>query len=355
MESTRTDRSRRLRVVESFRTPRATTNPYLVLLLRSLPADLDVRTFSWRTALLGRYDVLHVHWPEVVVDRRNPVRAAGAALLLALVLLRCRLTRTAVVRTAHNVTPHEAKSATTRWALRLCDASAGAWIRLNETTPTPSGVPVTTIALGHYREWFHVDPSTTAPVRGRLTYVGLVRRYKGVEALVDAFVGTRDAPGAADLSLHVVGRPHDAALDTAVRTAAAPDPRITLRLEHVPDEELVREVLEAELVVLPYRDLHNSSAAVMALSLDRPVLVTDNAVTRALAAEVGEDFVLRYDGALDASTLTDALARRRTAPPGRPDLSAREWSVLGEQHAAVFREAAAAARARTTRPTAAVR
>lgn len=332
--------ARRLRVLESFRTPRATTNPYLVLLLRSLAPHVDVRTFSWPAALVGRYDVLHVHWPEVVVERRHPLRAAAAAALFALVLLRCRLTRVAVVRTAHNLAPHEPRSALVRAVLRLCDRSTTLWIRLNPSTPTPPGAAARTVVHGHYRDWFDVDPAAHAPVPGRLTYVGLIRPYKGVEALVEAFAQVDDP----DLALRVAGRPHTPALAAEVTAAAAGDPRVTLRLEHLPDDELAREVLDAELVVLPYREMHNSGAALLALSLDRPVLVTDNEVTRALAAEVGERWVQRCAGPLDAAALTRALADVRATPGGRPDLAAREWGPLGRQHAAAFADAVRARR-----------
>ena len=54
-----TDRTARpIRVLQSFPAPRPTTNPYIVMLARSLAATpgLAVRTFTWRTALAGRYD-----------------------------------------------------------------------------------------------------------------------------------------------------------------------------------------------------------------------------------------------------------------------------------------------------------
>ncbi|HEY3439021.1 MAG TPA: glycosyltransferase, partial [Actinotalea sp.] len=325
--------SRPLRVLESFREPRPTTNPYVILLLRSL-SGVEVRTFSWREALLGRYDVLHVHWPEVVVDRRNGVRAAGAALLFALVLLRCRLTRRAVVRTAHNLRPHEHPRWSTALALRLCDRSTSWWVRLNASTPTPTGSPATTILHGDYREWFADAPSAPS-VPGRLLCFGLIRPYKGVERLLEAFTATTDP----ELSLRVVGRPSSAAVEQDVRAGAADDPRVSLLLDHASDEVLAEEVGQAELVVLPYRQMHNSGAVLLALSLGRPVLVASGEVTDALAEEVGQEWVLRYEGELAPEHLTDAVQRLRTTPRTAPDLSRRSWAELGAAHVEVFRAA----------------
>lgn len=320
---------RRVRVLESFRTPRATTNPYLVLLLRSLGDEADVATFSWRTALLGRYDVLHLHWPEVLVERRTTSRSLVSALLLGAVLVRCRLTGRAVVRTAHNVRPHESPARSSAAVLRLCDRWTTAWIRLNDTTPTPAGALAVTIPHGHYRDWYRargVDPEP-----GRLLTFGLLRPYKGVEDLLAAFAAVEDPA----LVLRLAGRPTDPGIAEAVHAAAAADPRVSARLDHVPDDDLVDEVERAALVVLPYRDLHNSGALLLALSLDRPVLVPRNAVTDALAAEVGEAWVQRYDGALGPGHLAAAQDAVRGLA-GRPDLSGREWPEIGRRHADLF-------------------
>ena len=335
---------RPLRVLESFREPRPTTNPYVVLLLRSL-TGVQAHTFSWPVALLGRYDVLHVHWPEVVVDRRNPVRAAGAALLFVLVLLRCRLTRRAVVRTAHNLRPHEHPRWSTALALRLCERWTTWWVRLNPSTPTPPGAPATTILHGDYREWF-ADAPRRETVPGRLLCFGLIRPYKGVERLLEAFTATGDP----DLSLRVVGRPSSATVEQEVRSGAAQDPRVSLLLDHAPDDVLAQEVGEAELVVLPYRQMHNSGAVLLALSLGRPVLVSSGDVTDALAAEVGEEWVLRYDGELGAGDLTAALERLRATPRTEPDLGLRRWADLGAAHVEVFRAAHARAQRRSPQP-----
>ena len=55
-----------MRVMQTFGEPRDTTNPYLVMLRDALVAEPTIEhvPFSWRAALTGRYDVLHVHWPD---------------------------------------------------------------------------------------------------------------------------------------------------------------------------------------------------------------------------------------------------------------------------------------------------
>jgi GT2 family glycosyltransferase len=324
-------------VLESVDPPHSMTNPYITQLIDSLPADVQPRFFSWRTALLGRYDVLHVHWPDAFLYGRDPARTMLRACLFLAMLLRIRLTGRAVVRTLHNVTPHEAVSWWRAPLLRLCDRWSSVWITLSDHVHPPGDAPTVIIPHGHYRQWF-ARRERSATVPGRLAFVGLIRRYKGVDSLARAFAETTDP----DLELHIVGRVDDIDTGRVLADAADADHRLTFLDSYVADDELVRELTEAELVVLPFRTTTNSGSLLLALSLDRPVLVPRSDVVLALAAEVGDGWVLTYDGELTASTLTDALERVRQHPPrDRPDLSRRDWDELGRRHEEAFRVAVA--------------
>jgi beta-1,4-mannosyltransferase len=335
--------SRSLVVLQSFPTPKPTTNPYLVMLgesLRSVPG-VTVKTFAWRTALFGRYDVFHAHWPEILVTGHSPVKTLAKQLLTAALVARLWATRTPLVRTVHNVGAPEGLSRIQRMLLTLIERRTTLRIRLNPTTDIPSG-PFVTIPHGHYRDWFARYPARES-VPGQLGYFGLIRRYKGVEGLLRAFTGI----GLAALSLRVGGHPSSAELAETVRGLAAADPRIALQLAFLSDEEVVELVTSSELVVLPYRFMHNSGGALAALSLDRPVLLPDNAVNRLLSGETGAGWVHLYTGELTSEALVAALSDLRAdRPGGRPDLSARDWSRAGAAHLAAYRQAIAEAKGR---------
>ncbi|QGQ20152.1 glycosyl transferase [Cellulomonas sp. JZ18] len=336
-------RTARLRVLQSFREPRTTTNPYLVQLRDALAPHADVATFRWSRALAGRYDVLHVHWPEVVVDRGTRVRRWAATAAFALVVLRASTGGRVLVRTVHNVQPHERPHRATAAVTRWCDRRTGWWIRLNDRTPVPDPARASTVPHGDYATWFASYPAAR-PVPGRLVSVGLVRAYKGVEDLVAAVRAT--PPDGLDLV--VAGRAATPAVADAVRAAAGDDPRVRLDLRHVDDEQLVAEVTAAELVVLPYRAMHNSGAALLALSLARPVLVPDGEVVADLAAEVGPAWVRRFTPPLTSQTLREEVAALRADPPaGAPDLRARRWDRVAEGHVRAYEAALAAARGRS--------
>ncbi|GAA4721704.1 hypothetical protein APR04_001473 [Promicromonospora umidemergens] len=322
-----------VRVLTSNREPRSTTNPYITMLtaaLRRTPG-VEVVTFSYRSALLGRYSVVHLHWPETILGQggRRLTGRVARWVLAALLLLRLTLTRTPVVRTVHNVELPADAGPLQRLLLRWFDRLTTHRILLNDRTE--SAGPATTIPHGHYRDWYTGPRSPVVP--GRLQYVGLVRRYKGVEGLVEAFRSVPDD----SLTLGIAGAASSARLAATITTLADGDPRVTLHLGFLSDDALVATVTAAELVVLPYRFMHNSGAVLAALSLDRPVLVPETRVNADLAAEVGPGWVHTFAGDLTSADLEGALAAVRRPRAAAPGLDARDWAGAGHAHLAVYR------------------
>jgi len=333
-----------LTVLQSFPVPRRTTNPYLVMLERSLRATprTVVLNFSWRCALLAKYDVFHVHWPEILVNGRSPLKKLARQALTVALLIRLRVTSTPIVRTVHNVTVPQGISRRESFLLGIIERQTTLRIRLNNTTSVPEGSPHVTIPHGDYRGWFSGYPATTV-VPGQLAYVGLIRRYKGVEGLIRAFRGTEDL--LTNLSLRLAGNPSTNELAASITKLSLPDPRIKLNLEFISDEALVSVVTSSELVVLPYRFMHNSGGTLMALSLNRPVLVPDNTVNRKLSREVGPGWVFTYEGDLTAERLAQTILEiRKNKPRAAPNFSGRNWDHAAQAHVRAYREALSALR-----------
>lgn len=334
-----------LTVLQSFPVPRPTTNPYLVMLAKSLRArpGVTVLNFSWRTALLHRYDVFHVHWPEILVSGHSPAKKAVRQILTVLLLIKLRLTRTPIVRTVHNVQPPQGISRREAVLLRAIERQTTLRIRINAATELPPGQAAVTVPHGHYRDWY--SPYTHRAVApGQLGYVGLIRRYKGVDVLIRAF---QDIGMDQHVTLRVGGKPSTTELTSTIRRLAGNDPRILLHLDFLSDAEFVDIVTSSELVVLPYRFMHNSGGTLAALSLDRPVLVPDNEVNRELSEEVGPGWVITYSGELTADRLVGAVREVHACPDrARPDLSERDWVRSGDDHVRAYRDAIALLRGR---------
>ncbi|TNM61081.1 GDP-mannose--glycolipid 4-beta-D-mannosyltransferase [Streptomyces sp. NP160] len=319
-------------MLHSLSAPNGTTR-FVDQVTQMAPAEVQVQYFSWRRALLGGYDVLHLHWPELLLrasSRRRRALRRSAALAL---LVRTRVLRTPVVRTVHNTTPHEPGSRAEALVLAAVDRATDHFVLLNPTTRVPrdAGRTRSTVILhGHYRDRFAEHPRSQA-VSGRVVYAGIIRPYKGVDRLIE-ITGELGRRGAA---VRVVGSP-SGGMRELVESAVDREPALSARLEFVPDADLVAEVTAGELVVLPYRELHNSGALLVALSLDRPVLVPRTPSTEALRDEAGEEWVHLYDDELTADDVVSALQRVRAGSGGSPHLAGRDWDVLGRQHADLY-------------------
>lgn len=322
-------------VLLSLAPPDGTTR-YVVQLIEGVPPEVTLLFFSWWTALFGRFDVFHVHWPEYLVRGRNPLVRFARSLLFSTLLLRLHLGRKPIVRTAHNLFPHESGGRLEQFLLRACDKQTSLFIRLNRATEMGERENVVTILHGHYKDRFnhhHLPPR----IAGRLLYFGLIRPYKGVEDLLAVFLQMTDK----GLSLRIVGKPLGD-LGPLVADACRKEPRVTARLEFVADDVLVHEIGQAELVILPYKEMQNSGSLLVALSLGRPVLAPASPSNALIADEVGANWLFTYEGSLTREIIEDALMRSRSSFKGAsPDLSGRDWAVVGGAHYRAYQQAVA--------------
>ena len=319
-------------VLLSLAPPDGTTR-YVVQLTEGKACNTYYRYFSWVTALFGRYQVFHVHWPEQLIRSRGLFPRIIKGLLFRLLLLKIKIFNIAVVRTLHNLHPHETGNDAETRLLSKLDRLTSLYIRLNAATPMDATKGVT-ILHGHYINRYpgaHIAPSE----RGRILYFGLIRPYKGIERLLEVFRSLDDNT----LSLRVVGRP-TRELGDLIKSASEDDSRITGLLEFVADDVLATEVYKSELVILPYKEMHNSGAILVALSLNRPVLVPRSSSNELLSAEVGKGWVIMYDGELTKDLVINALIQIRSEERSKtPTLGGRDWSVVGEKHYEAYMKA----------------
>jgi beta-1,4-mannosyltransferase len=321
-------------VLHAIRPPSADTT-YATQMRDGAPAQVTVKFFDWRYALHGDYDVLHVHWPEFLVRGGSKKDALLALWRLPRLMRRLRRRKVAVVRTLHNLTPHErGRHPLESWLTKRLDRLVTRYIALNEATET-SGLDADLILHGDYIQQF-AQYERSSRVPGRVLYFGLVRPYKGIDSLIDAFNTLADPA----LSLRVVGRPNSSSMRESVEEAAAANAHISVRLEFVSDAELVSEVSAADLIVLPYREMHNSGSLLVALSLGRRVLTLDTPSNRALANEIGDEWLSLYSGELTPKVLADAVSATRRRDEGETDsvprFRGRTWQDVGLKHYATY-------------------
>jgi beta-1,4-mannosyltransferase len=305
------------------------------MLVESLPDNVEVRTFSWARAFFSRYDVLHVHWPEYLMRHRKEVGARLKRTLFALLMARTTALRTPTVWTVHNARPHEQGPRVEQFLLDIWSRRATRRVYMYESAlPSPRGDRDVCIPRGDYEPLYgsirERGPSEPPSPRTLLLF-GVLRPYKGIERLVDA---VREA-GDDDLELLVIGGALDESY--ARELMRANDAKnVTVRIQVPSDEQLAGIIQHSTLVVLPYREMYNSGAALLSLTLRRPILVPDSPTMRDLRREVGEDWVYLYEGELETEHLRQALRAASVTPVGDPDLSARDWARVGRSYAALY-------------------
>ena len=123
---------------------------------------------------------------------------------------------------------------------------------------------------------------------------GLMRPYKGIDVLLDAWRGIEDA------ELWIAGMPR---MDIAPLREAAPS-GVRFVPRFIGDTELPAYFRAASLVVLPYREIDQSGVLFTALAFGKPLLLTDVGGF----PEVAATGAARIVPAGDPAALHDALA-----------------------------------------------
>jgi glycosyltransferase involved in cell wall biosynthesis len=181
-------------------------------------------------------------------------------------------------------------------------------------------------------------PDELAAVEGPvILYFGLIRPYKGVDVLLEAF---RSVKGA---ELWVVGRPLGMSLDPLRELASRAPGRVRFIPRFVSDRELPAYFRRADIVVLPHRDAEQSGVLYVALAFAKPIVMSAVGGFGEVADRGAGRLVPPGNGEALAAALSELLAN----PAARERLSAaaREaaagpysWDAVAGETLALYRE-----------------
>lgn len=329
-------------------------NPYNALLYSALrDLNVEVVEFSVQRLMFGpRADILHLHWAptnRIRGEKRAVVKRTSSEMLWLLALARRRGMK--VVWTAHNVTAHdklEHPDLEAKYWPRVADhlsaiislSKAGTNVIRDRHAPLAT-VPAFVSRHGNYRGAYprnlgrdKARDTLGIPADAKvLSFVGQVRPYKNLPALLRAFSKMED-PSAV---LLIAGK-----LKLYDRTAefeelVAGDLRVKVFREFVPGDKVQLYLEAADLVVLPFRETLNSGSAILGLSFDRPVLVPGHASLAELAREIGEDWIMTYDGNLTSDILVRSLDRSLSMRGAIAPLESLEWPLIARQTRDIYR------------------
>ena len=293
---------------------------------------------------LRRLSRLATHVPGMLGYRRAAEDADVVHLQwLALPQLDVRLLpRRPLVLTAHDVLPREPRPGQLAAHARLLDR-VDAVVALSEHSRArlvgEAGADPAKVEVIAHGVLDHLTRAPEAPLPPEVGMpdgpvvlcFGLMRPYKGLDVLVDAWHGIEDA------ELWIVGRPR---MDTSGLHAAAPS-GVRFVERFVDGAEAAAVFRRADLVVLPYREIEGSGVLATALAFGRPLLLTDVGSF----PEVAETGAAELVPAGDATALHDKLVGLVGDDGRRAQLSAAaraaadgpySWGPIAERHLALY-------------------
>jgi glycosyltransferase involved in cell wall biosynthesis len=168
---------------------------------------------------------------------------------------------------------------------------------------------------------------------------GLMRPYKGIDILLDAWRGTDSEAPIEGAELLIAGMPR---MDISALRAAAPA-NVSFDPHFVTDEELPAYFERADLVVLPYLQADQSGVLFTALAFGKPLLLSDvggfpemQSTGAARIVEAGDPRALGKalrDLLADRATLTEMCVRARAAANGR-----YSWKAIAAAHVELYEQ-----------------
>ena len=276
-------------------------NPYMKMLIGSLrdrgttvlTPEIPFLFPLTRIALGNRdADVIQLDWvygyyitDETGVGPLDAALTAVRTITFLLDLLIVSLLPVSIVRTVHNKHHHEQKYRRTERIVNellfwIADAvtvkcHAAAEI-IADAYRVPEAETLDVIPDGNYipayenrvsREQARAELSIPEDAFVYL-FFGLVREYKGIPELIDAF-GRLEAPNA---ELWIVGNPHTDELERELSAMASETGSVETVFEFVPDGRIQYYMNAADAFVLPYRSILNSGSAYLGLSYGVPII-----------------------------------------------------------------------------------
>lgn len=313
-------------------------NPSQHALYRHMPRHVAA-AYASPLALLAlkrlcpaRVVVFHIHWLVAMLRAPDAFLAQVEQLKRAGVI---------IVWTVHNTYEHDRsdREAETAFRTRLAALADIVHVHsaqdpgiLNRYYPVAAGKCV----VAPHGNYIGIYPNTRSRSQCRealgipsgdtvFLFFGMIRPYKGLEELLEAFAPlAQQHPGALLLVVGMVFQwPQGAAA-----LARTPHPRIRVIEGFVPGARIQDYMNAADFVVLPYKDILTSGGALLALSFARPVIAPRIGALQSLIDD-GSDGLL-YDPSAPENlrhALTRALSLTQETRSRMDDAARRKASL----------------------------
>jgi glycosyltransferase involved in cell wall biosynthesis len=255
----------------------------------------------------------------------------------------------ALVLTAHDVLPREPRRGQLAAQRRLYDrfdavvvhSEQGRMRLISELDADPERVHVIPHGVfTHLTERpAEEPPSPTLPKTDKpvVLMFGLLRPYKGIDVLLDAWRGRDGQAPIENAELWIVGMPK---MDISTLRSRAPD-SVKFVPRFIDEDELSAYFKRADLVVLPYLQADQSGVLFTALAFGKPLLLSDvggfpeiAATGAARIVPAGNARALGHalrELLAEEATLAEMCVRARAATQGR-----YSWHAIAQAHIELY-------------------
>jgi beta-1,4-mannosyltransferase len=299
----------------------------------------------FRTTLIRwKADMLHFHWLHPYMIRPSTLGTVLRSTRLLIELSILKLFGQRIVWTVHNLKNHDNRHvALERWFTKRFARLPSAIIAHSQRAATEAASAfaisdpdrIYIVPYGNYvgcypnqvsrreaREKLGLDPEPVV-----FLFLGRIQPYKGVPELIREF---KTVPQ--EFRLVVAGRPADAEMAQTILDGIGAAQNIVFHPRFVPDEEIQFYMNACDAVVLPYRQVLTSSAAMLAISFGRACVAPRLSGMLELLDDRG---AFLYDpaqpGALAKAIRAAANSRERLNQMGIHNLakvSSQDWATV---------------------------
>ena len=300
-----------------------------------------------------RANIVHIHWIEALYRGDGWYESILKGLLFSVDLLLAQLLGITVVWTVHNTTPHEVKYPRLYAAIGHVVSRLSAAIVVHDESTIDEIIAeyrlspdirdkCAVVPHGNYIENYPNNVTQTEArselgLKGDETvylFLGQIRSYKGVPALIDAFSALEKD----DARLIIAGNPRSEAYHRRLSQRVSEVDGIDYCPEFIPDDKLQFYFNAADVAVFPFRSVLTSGSVLLALSFGCPAVVPR-------LGNVGEitQGTISYDP--DSETVLEGLRRANDTDLEKLGNEARafaksvDWNSIGEKLVSVYQEA----------------
>ena len=230
-------------------------------------------------------DIIHLHWQHPFLLDKTKFRMIVKSLLFIIQLSIIKIFGIKLIWTVHNLKNHEnthegLEIFFSRIIARYADAiiahGEAAKLDIQRVFKVKKIDKIVVIQHGNYLNAYK-NTVYREEARHRLNLsstdltflcLGRVRPYKGVLELIESFQKLDSSLS----RLIIAGTPQDKQLVNLIEKKAGGNSSIRLILRFIPDDEIQIFMNAADIVILPYRDILVSGAAILGMSFGKAII-----------------------------------------------------------------------------------